>query len=173
MVRANLKKKTTLGQRLLGYALINAIPIAGLGWFGWTLARGEASLDDLPAGLGRNAAVLLVDIALLFVLVTLFLPSCHAVAKHMRATLARSAEARSKGGFLRLLWEGLLWLPRQIVYRVFWLLRFGAYVGAFSLIALALVFLVRFFRPDFLEAALSLDRWVDEGIARLREFAAS
>ncbi|MCA9323402.1 MAG: hypothetical protein KDB53_21890, partial [Planctomycetes bacterium] len=130
MVREQYRTKTPFSRKLLGFLLLNIIPIGGLAWFVWGLSSDTISLDDLPEGLDRNAAYLGVAIAVLFVVVTFVIPFAHFFASRLRASLLRSRSLRSEGGFLRLVWECLLWPFRQLAHVVFWVVRFAGYLVA-------------------------------------------
>ncbi|MEZ6196314.1 MAG: hypothetical protein R3F20_11410 [Planctomycetota bacterium] len=169
MVREAHRKKSSLGGRILGLLLINILPIGGLAALAWGITTGRVDPDRLPAGLGRNALLAGVSLALLFVLASLLLPLVHSAAKGLRIARHVSAERRREGGMGRKLWEWLLWPFRALGYLVFWLLRFSIYIGSLALIAAIVVFAVRAFRPDFAESWLDLDRRVATAESWLRE----
>lgn len=148
MVQERLKKKTPLTKNILGFLLLNALPIAGFGFLAWKVSRGEASLDDLPAGVGRNGVYFAVVVAALIVLVSGILPLVHGPARALRRSLRSSAEIRSECGFGRLVLELLLWPFRQLFYVVFWILRAVCFLASFALIAAAILCVVRLFRPE-------------------------
>jgi len=163
MVRDKYKTRTPLSKKLMGYALINILPIGGLAWFAWALSRGDVSLDDLPKGLDRNAAYLGCTIALLFVLVTFLLPFVHWSTSRLKEGLLWAAEVRSHAGFFRLILELVLWPFRLIFHGAFWILRLALFLSSFALIALSIVFIVRFFHGDFMEDLTHLSEWMARG----------
>ena len=174
MVQERHKTKTSASRNIFGFLLLNAIPILGFSWVAWKVSRGEASLDDLPAGLGRNGLYFAVTVTALFFVVSLLLPAVHGPARGLRASLRRSAEIRSQCGFPRLVLELLLWPIRQILYVGLWLLRAICFLASFALIALALLFVVRLFQDGFGDAWLPepVDAYADRAQEWLKGLAA-
>lgn len=157
MVREAHKKRGSIAGKIGGMLLVNILPLAGLGWLGWSLATGRISADDFPEALGRNGVLAGASLALLFVSASLLLPIVHGVAKGLRGSLARSRALRAEGGAGRIALEWLLWPFRTVFYVVFWVLRFALYLISLALIAAVLLFAVRIFRPEFGEAWLPID----------------
>ncbi len=156
MVRENLKTVSSTKSKIFGYMLINIIPIGGIVALVWGLNQGKISLDDLPGGLGRNALYFAVSVALLILCASLLLPVTHRLAGHFKARLGWSGELRSHGGVGRKMWEGLLWLPRQLGFRVSALLRFVFILASVILIACSVIFIIRFLNPELLEEELQI-----------------
>lgn len=157
MVREDLKTKSSKKGKFFGFLLINILPISGIVALIWGLNQGKISLDDLPGGIGRNTLYCGISIALLIIVASLLLPLVHGMANHFRASLAWSAEVRANGGVMRKFWELLLWLPRQISYRVTALLRLVMIILSFAFILCAVIFMVRFLKPELLEDELQIN----------------
>ena len=169
MVRNDLRKRSGPGSKILGLLIVNIIPIAGLAWGAWMVGTGRASLDDLPEGIGRSAAFFGVATAALLIFASGLLPLFHGLARGMRGRLLYSAERRREGGAGVKFVEWLLWPFRALLYLIGWIGRFGALVVTLALILAAILFLVRFFEPDFLEAELRVTEHLETGLAWLRE----
>lgn len=169
MARRDRDTGSSLGGKVLGLAIINIIPLGGLGYFIWALATGRNSLDDLPAGLGRNAACFGVTVVLLLIIASGLLPLCHGLARGMLGRLRYSAEMRRQGGVLRKFGEFLLWPFRFVTYLSAASLRFVLLVTGLALTAAAILFIVRFFEPEALESQLQVDHRLEVGLDWLRE----
>lgn len=169
MVRERHKTRSTWRGRLLGLALINILPLAGLAWLGWALATDRVSMRDLPDGLARNGALFGVAVLLLFLVASLLLPFVHAAVKALARQLGESRYRRAEGGGFRRLVEWLLWPFRTLLHALLWLVRLLLMLTSFALIAAALLFLVRMFAPEIGEDWLPIDRWIDDGTAWLRQ----
>ncbi|MFT7619427.1 MAG: hypothetical protein ACI97A_003081 [Planctomycetota bacterium] len=170
MVREDLKKRSSKKGKFFGFLLINILPIGGMAALIWGLNQGKISLDDLPGGIGRNTLYCGISIALLIISASLLLPMVHGIARHFRTTLGWSAELRSKGGALRRLWEYVLWLPRQLSYRVSALLRLTLVLVSFALILCAVVFMIRFLNPDLLEEQLQITERMSQLESSIRSY---
>lgn len=173
MVQERHKKKSSPASTILGFLLLNALPIAGFGWVAWKVSRGEASLDDLPEGVGRNGVYFGLAVVALIVVVSGLLPLFHGPARYLRRSMKRSAEVRSDCGFGRLVLEFLLWPFRQIFYVLFWILRAICFLASFTLIAAAIFFVVRLFVADFGDQWLPqpVDAYADQAQGWLREWS--
>jgi hypothetical protein len=168
MVREAHKRKGSAAGKIGGLLLVNILPLGGLLWFGWALATGRVSSEDLPEGLGRNAILAGVALALLFVSASLVLPFVHGIAKGLRLAGLHSAERRREGGAGRLVFEWILWPFRTLLYLVFWLLRAALYLTSLALIAAIILFAIRLFQPEFGEAWLPINDYLDRGETWIR-----
>ena len=99
MVRADLKKKDGLVGKIFGFLLINVIPLAGLGFVGWKMYRGEFSLDQLPEGAGRTGLCLGVALGLLILVASGLLPVSHAPGPELTSFFAGIAGNPQGVGF--------------------------------------------------------------------------
>ncbi len=168
MVRRDRERKSGIGGKIVGLAIINIIPLAGLAWWVWALTTGRTSLDDLPEGIGRNAIHFGIAVLLLMVCASGLLPFAHGLAKGLRGRLRYSAEMRRQGGALRKIWECLLWPFRALLWAIFALLRLGLLLLCLALVAAAVLFIVRFFEPTALESQLRVEEHMQQGLDWLR-----
>lgn len=142
-------------QWLLVLLLANALPIAGLCYAAWRVARGDAEWSQLlPPGLKANGPYLCAALVFLCMCVWLLLPASLAGARAVARALARSRELRREGGCFRRLWEALLWPARQLLFWLFYLARGASFIASFAALALVGVYLARIFFPDLLSAWL-------------------
>lgn len=169
MVREAHKRRGSVAGKIGALALVNIVPLAGLGWLGWALYTKRISTDDFPEALGRNGVLAGVSLALLFVAASLLLPFVHGLAKRLRGSLAVSRQIRAEAGAGRQVLEWLLWPFRALFYLVFWILRAALYLISLALIAAIVLFAVRIARPDFGEDWLPVndtlakaEAWIDE-----------
>jgi hypothetical protein len=150
-------------RRALGlFLLANILPIVALGWIAIQHARGEFEIRALPPGTTETLIVLGVAVVLLFLVASVSLPAAHRVVTELECYMAyRKAILFGHTPGSRLL--SLLLLPLlPIPYLVAWPIRLVLILISLALIAVILVFLVRLFRPDFLQD------WIERGLAALR-----
>ncbi len=142
-------------QWLLILLLANALPIAGLCYAAWRVARGDATWSELlPPGLAHNWPYLGAALVFLCLCVWLLLPASLAGSRAVAAALVRSRELRRTGGVFRRLWEALLWPARQLLSWLFYLARGASFIASFAALALVAIYLARLFLPDLLGAWL-------------------
>ncbi len=162
MVQERHKTKSSRRSRVLGFLLINIIPLGGLVALVWGVQQGRVSLDDLPEGVGRNGLYFGVVIALLIVTASLVLPGAHRIARQAQGRLLWSRDVRSHAGFARRCWEWILWLPLQVAFRLFALLRLVLTLLSIVLILAALLFMIRLVKPRFMEAELNVNQRMEQ-----------
>lgn len=154
------------------FLLGNVLPLGAIITLGVLWHRGVIDFKEiLPPGADQNLVVLIVCIALLFVVASISLPAAHAVVKAVDASFQRRAsvlaggkrrdpdESESDDGSV----EGhgsklgaLFTTPFfAMIYVIAWPIRFVLILASFGLLAVSIVFTVRLFDPEFLQA------WVD------------
>ena len=162
------KANQSWGRRILGLALINFIPLAGLGALAWALTTERLAMQDLPPGVGRPALGFVVALLLLIVVVSALLPLSHGWVKALWRQLQASPVRRAAGGAGRKLFEFLMWPFRRVFHLLFWLTRLLSYLLSFGLILACCLFLIRTIKPEFLQEWLPLENWGEQGMDWLR-----
>ncbi len=138
------------GGSVLGlFLLLNLAPIAGVVYAAFKWTRGELPLDQLPRGMAAHIGAIAVAIALLFVFARWSLPVVHRVVKFAeggtrlrRQVMDRDAKGNPVRAALALPFYWLLWI---VAYPI----RFVLMAMSFVLIAVVVIGIVRFFRPEF------------------------
>ncbi len=159
------------------FVLGNVLPLGIVITLGVLWYRGVIDFEEiLPPGADENLVALIVCIALLFVVASISLPAAHAVVKAADASFQRRASVlggggrrdrsvdvpesdgeeddATDGGDSKL---GALFTTPVFaaIYVIAWPIRFVLMLASFALLAVSIVFTVRLFDPDFLQA------WVD------------
>ena len=101
---------------------------------------------------------------------SLLLPMIHGIARHFAARLGWSKELRAHAGAGRKLFEYVLWLPRQLTYRVTALLRFVLVILSIAFILCAVLFMIRFINPEFMEEELKVSEKLVVAEEYVRDF---
>jgi len=129
--------------------LVNLLPMLALLYVGWRVAQGDTTWEEvLPPGLRNHGLWLCLWIAAVGVLAWVLMPLASAAARRLHLQLERARlEERSVG---RKLLDLILWIPRQLLFFVFYLARGVFFLGALGAVLMIALEMVRLAKPAFL-----------------------
>ncbi|MFG0318018.1 MAG: hypothetical protein ACF8XB_12140 [Planctomycetota bacterium JB042] len=129
--------------------IVNTLPLLALGYVGWRVSKGDTTWGEvLPPGLRQHGLWLCIWIAALGLLAWVLMPAAGAGARRLHAALqAARAPGRSAG---RRFGDAVLWLPRQLFFFVFFLLRGVFFLASLATLLLIVLSMIRLAKPEFL-----------------------
>lgn len=144
--------------------VVNALPMLALAYVGWRVSKGDTTWGEvLPPGLRHHGLWLCVWISVIGLLAWLLMPLASAGARRLHGALSRAREP-GRSAFRRFS-DAVLWLPRQVFFFVFFVLRGVFFLAALATLGLIVLSMIRLAKPDFLAGFPPLP---DDPLALLR-----
>lgn len=150
MARRRKIEKSGCRHWLVLLLIVNTLPMLALGYVGWRVSKGDTTWDELlPAGLREHGLWLCIWIAGLGLLAWVLLPLAGAGSRRLHASLERARAGGERSSLTRLA-DTVLWLPRQLFFFVFFVLRGVFFVASLATLAMIVLELIRLVKPEFL-----------------------